>query len=81
MAKIHVRGGSPLRLEFTDDADKPHPNPVELRKEDNQYFVHDMTTKKHLMVVGPFTTTNFGQQHCEIWYKTKDPAEKTEATV
>ncbi|MEE8361849.1 MAG: hypothetical protein V3R71_06810 [Gemmatimonadales bacterium] len=81
MAKIHVRGGSPLKLEFTDDKNNPHPNTLELRKTGHQYFVYDTDTKKNLMAVGPFTATNPSRQHCEIEYEVRDPAGKPEATV
>lgn len=77
MAKIHVRGGSPLKLAFTNDKDIPHPNPLELRKAGNQYFVHDMITDKDLMAFGPLTPSNPSQQHCEIKYESKAPAGKT----
>lgn len=71
MAKIHVRGGSPLTLEFTDNQNNPNPKELQLKKAGNRYFVVDKDDKK-LMAFGPFTTTP-GQKGCEIGYGTTAP--------
>ena len=75
MAKIHVRGGSPLRLEFEDDGGTTlnvHLDP----KGKGEYFVIDDSTNKKLMAFGDkgknmFRETNPTKKSCEIGYKGK----------
>ena len=75
MAKIHVRGGSPLELRFVDDDGKTlavHLKP----KGTGEYRVINDADGKKLQAVGDhgkdiFTETNPTPQTCEIDYKAK----------
>lgn len=75
MAKIHVRGGSPLRLEFEDDAGTTLKVHLE-DKGQGEYFVIDDATNKRLQAFGDegknvFRETNPTKTSCEIGYKGK----------
>ena len=76
MAKIHVRGGSPLRLEFEKDDGNSHEVHLEAKGNTGEYFVIDSTTNKKLLAFGPFTASP-GPQSCEVDYKAKAPVEAT----
>jgi hypothetical protein len=75
MAKIHVRGGSPLRLEFEDDAGTTLE--VELKeKGGGEYFVIDKATNDKLKThrdagKSMFRQTNPSTTSCEIGYMSK----------
>lgn len=81
MAKIHVRGGSPLRLEFEDDAGKTLD--VRLDKASKgEYWVmtKDSNGKERKLQTHKeagkniFTETNPDEETCEISYVEKEKA-------
>ena len=80
MAKIHVRGGSPLTLVFTDDGDTPNPTVLQLeakRQGSPEYYVIETMpdgSRKKLKAAGPFTATNPNPQTCTIKYSDRVPA-------
>ena len=74
MAKIHVRGGSPLRLKFEKDDGNALEVHLEAKGGTDEYFVIDTATNKRLLAFGPFTVTP-GPQSCEVDYKARAPVE------
>jgi hypothetical protein len=81
MAKIHIKGGSPLRLEFEDDDENTLA--VSLKpKGQGEYFVIDEATGKNLQAFPGkdgkvFKETNPNNTSCEVEYKGIAPAPAT----
>jgi len=83
MAKIHVKGGSPLKLEFEDDKGESRKVRLErVNKKDEppfEYHVIDDISKERLQTFrGPrnnfFMETNPNEKWCEISYKGTKPS-------
>ena len=70
MAKIHVRGGSPLRLEFEDDDGDSLKVHLKPKGSTDEYFVIETATNKKLQAFGPFKATQPNQQSCILDYTT-----------
>lgn len=75
MAKIHVRGGSPLRLEFEDDAGKTLSVRLDAASKGEYWVVNEATGKKlqtHQEAgKNVFRETNPDKTTCEISYMEK----------
>ena len=80
MARIHVRGGSPLRLKFEDDDGSTLDVRLDVKGQ-GEYFVIDEATNKKLQVFGdpgkPLFTEKNTPTSCEISYKGRAPAPAT----
>lgn len=81
MARIHVRGGSPLRLEFEDDDGSTLDVRLDVKGQ-GEYFVIDKATNNKLHAFrgqgkNVFKGTNPTETSCEIAYEGKAPAPVT----
>ena len=82
MAKIHVRGGSPLRLEFEDDNGNPLAVQLEAKGSGKgEYFVINDATKDRIQTYQDgnkniFRETNPNSKSCEVSYMEKKPDPK-----
>jgi len=80
MAKIHVRGGSPLRLAFEDDERKPLAVRLEPIGPTGEYWVMNEATNpaKKLQTYQQgneniFREANPDKKSCEVMYLEKEP--------
>lgn len=76
MAKIHVRGGSPLELRFVDDEGKTLAVRLQPKGKSKTYRVINKADGKPLKAVGPkgknvFREANPTLKTCEIGYQAK----------